>query len=84
MRNSGRLKLRAARKDLGLSVKQVAQRVDLSASFYYKIEQGERNPGIEDAKRIADLLGRTVDELFFAPRLDDLSMNDTPEMSKAV
>lgn len=81
-----RMKLRAARKELGLSVEQVAQKVNLSASFYYKIEQGHRNPGIEDAKKIADLLGSTVDELFFASLLDESSsvVINTPEMSKAV
>lgn len=78
-----RTRLRAARKGLGLDVPSLAAQVGVSASFLYKIEQGERNPGIEDAKRIADFLGSTVDELFFNSRLDT-SPNNDHEMSKAV
>ncbi|MGG1598522.1 helix-turn-helix transcriptional regulator [Paenibacillus naphthalenovorans] len=65
--------LREARKNKNMSVEDIATEVEISASFYYKIEAGIRNPTIDLAKKIADLLGRTVDELFFAPQLDEMS-----------
>lgn len=83
MKPKVRENLRRTRKLLGLDVPTLAKRVQLSASFLYKIERGERNPGIEDAKRIANALGGRVDELFFDPDLDDLS-KDKSLMSTAV
>ena len=62
--------MRQAREDQGLTVNQVAVMLGISASFYYKIEQGMRNPTILLAKRIAELLGKGVDQLFFAHSLD--------------
>jgi len=54
-------------------VEEIANSVGISASYYYKIEQGKRNPGIELAKSIADVLNHTVDELFFNQNLDEMS-----------
>lgn len=65
--------LKETRKNKGLTVPDVAGKLGISASFYYKIEQGVRNPTIELAKQIADTLGGTVDDLFFADELDDSS-----------
>lgn len=69
--------LKEARKKKGLTVPDVAGKLGISASFYYKIEQGVRNPTIELAKQIADSLGSTVDDLFFADELDDSSNQQT-------
>lgn len=57
------------------SVPEFAALLDISTSFYYKIERGTRNPTIELAKKIADLLDDTVDNLFCAHELDDSSNN---------
>ena len=65
--------MRQAREDQGLTVNQVAVTLGISASFYYKIEQGMRNPTILLAKRIAELLGKGVDQLFFDHWLDNES-----------
>lgn len=54
----------------------MAKRLNISASFYYKIERGTRNPTIELAKAIANILDKTVDELFFANDLDVSSNNE--------
>lgn len=53
------------RKQKGLTVDKIASDLGISASFYYKIEKGVRNPTITLAKRIAQIFGKTVDELFF-------------------
>jgi putative transcriptional regulator len=68
-----RAKLRTARERKNISVADFAKELKISASFYYKIEKGIRNPTIELAKVIADKLGKTVDELFFADKLDEPS-----------
>lgn len=68
-----RKELIRARKARNLSVADMAERMNISASFYYKIESGDRNPTIDLAKRIADLLGGNVDILFFGSNLDDTS-----------
>jgi len=54
-------------------VEKFAKKVGISASYYYKIEQGKRTPGIILAKKIADTLNQTVDEIFFEQQLDDSS-----------
>lgn len=69
MRNN----LREARKAKNISVQKMSTMLNISASFYYKIEQGIRNPTISLAKAIARKLGSTVDELFCAENLDDSS-----------
>jgi len=58
------------RKKNGITVEQIASELGISSSFYYKIEQGVRNPTIFLAKRIAEKFGFTVDELFFNKHLD--------------
>ncbi len=54
-------------------VERLAEKIGISASYYYKIEQGKRTPGINLAKKIADILEHTVDELFFNQNLDEVS-----------
>lgn len=68
-----RAKLRAAREKQNIAVADFAKELNISASFYYKIEKGIRNPTIELAKAIADRLGETVDGLFFADGMDNSS-----------
>ena len=62
-----RTRLKETRKAKGLTVADMAARLKVSRSFYYKIEAGIRNPTIDTAKEIADMLVSTVDELFFNP-----------------
>lgn len=68
-----RCKLRERRKTKRLSVQEMAKMLNISPSFYYKIEQAIRNPTISLAKKIADILDSSVDNLFYAQELDDLS-----------
>jgi putative transcriptional regulator len=72
-----RVKLKRSRIDKGLSVPDMAGKLDISASFYYKIENGDRNPTMELAKRIADIFNSSLDDLFFACLLDDSSNKQT-------
>lgn len=65
-----RANLNRARLKKKLSVPEIAEQAGISSSYYYKIEQGIRNPAIDLAKKIAEALDGTVDELFFNQNLD--------------
>lgn len=65
-----RNKLIKIRKESGLKVSEIAEKLSISPSFYYKIEEGIRNPGINLAKKMGDLFNRQVEELFFADNMD--------------
>lgn len=79
-----RNKLREARKAKNISVQKMSTMLNISASFYYKIEQGIRNPTISLAKAIAYKLGSTVDELFCTENLDDSSSAKEAAITDAV
>jgi DNA-binding XRE family transcriptional regulator len=51
------------RKAAGLSRKRLAEIVGVSQQFIYQLEKGEKAPRLDTAKRIADALGCTVDDL---------------------
>jgi|Wag4MinimDraft_11_1082651.scaffolds.fasta_scaffold15304_2 putative transcriptional regulator len=68
-----REKLREIRKRSGLSVKDIAKSIGISTSHYYKIEEGIRNPTLKVAKKIAEMLDKNIDEIFFGEVLDDSS-----------
>jgi putative transcriptional regulator len=68
-----RREFKLARIEKGLSIKKLAEILNISASFCYKIEQGIRNPTMVLAKQFADTLGSTVDILFFTSKLDKTS-----------
>lgn len=72
-----RMMLKNTRLAKKISVSEMARRLNISTSFYYKIEQGSRNPTISLAKDIADILGCTMDELFCTNALDDSSSKST-------
>lgn len=69
-----RSNLRHVRLQKGFNdVEKLAEKIGISASYYYKIEQGVRTPNINLAKKIADTLGHAVDDLFFNKNMDELS-----------
>jgi len=45
------------RKSKGLSLERAAQLAGISLASYYRYENGEREPSIRTAFRIADMLG---------------------------
>jgi len=55
------------------SVEEIAKMVKVSPSTWYKWEAGTRDPSLNNAQKIVDLLGGTVEELFFAHKLDGTS-----------
>lgn len=60
------------RKALGISVEDLAQMVDVTPRYIYKIEAGERMPRMDVALRIIVVLGIDIKEL-------DISVNTSVE-----
>lgn len=56
--------LAQARKSLGLTHKEVAQKVGISRCFYTQIEKGTRKPSLAVALKISNVLGIPVNEIF--------------------
>ncbi len=50
-------RINARRTELGLSLRALAQEVDLTASFLSQIERDQADPSIKSLRRIADALG---------------------------
>lgn len=51
-----RIKLREARISKKLSLSNVAKEIGISRGFYNQIETGERNPSLDNAIKICELL----------------------------
>lgn len=71
-----RRELKKARKDIGFTVEQLSGMVNISTSFYYKIESGRRNPTMALAGEIARALHKKVELLFFSEGMDNMSKGD--------
>ena len=55
--------LREARKNSGMTQKEVAQKVGVARSTYALYETGERSPDVEVVKKLAEVLGVSGDYL---------------------
>lgn len=60
-------RLRDAREKLGLSLREVARRLDISASALSQIETGKSRPSVKTLYAIVSELGLSMDELFAEP-----------------
>ena len=60
-------RLRSAREAQGLSLREVARRVDISASALSQIETGKSRPSVKTLYAIVSELGISMDELFAEP-----------------
>lgn len=56
-------RIKKSRNDRGLSLRELATKVELSASFLSQIEQGKASPSIENLKKIATSLDVKVSYL---------------------
>ena len=57
-------KIRRLRKAEGLTLKELAEKVQLSESFLSQVERGITSPSITSLKRIGDILGATIASFF--------------------
>lgn len=67
--------LQQIRKNKNLTQNEMAELLEISPVYYGMIERGERNPTLELSKAIADLLNKTVDEIFFDDELYEMNSN---------
>ncbi len=58
-------KMRAARKEHGLSQAELAARIGVSRQTINMIENGDYNPTIALCLKICKTLGKTLDDLFW-------------------
>lgn len=56
--------VRARRKELGLSMDELAQRAGIHRTYLNEAELGKRNVALENVERLAKALGLTLSELF--------------------
>jgi transcriptional regulator with XRE-family HTH domain len=61
------LRLRQAREQAGLSLRELARRLELSASALSQIETGKSRPSVKTLYAIVSELGISLDELFANP-----------------
>lgn len=64
------LRLRAARRALGLTQEVVARRVGIATGYYSRIERGVALPSVPNLRRLGDILDVSVDHLLATERYD--------------
>lgn len=79
-KEQGWIRIRNRRKQLKLTLKDMANRLHMSRSGYYYIEKGERKLTMERAKEIADALETHPAALF--PEFFSLSFDSRNEKKK--
>lgn len=60
-------RIRAVREEHGRSLRQVADRAEVSESFLSQIERGVASPSVATLRRIAEALGESVGSFFAGP-----------------
>lgn len=58
-------KVKKYREGKKISLEMLSHNIGLSERHLRFIESGERNPSLQTAKKIADYLNSTIEELFF-------------------
>jgi putative transcriptional regulator len=54
------------REQAKLNTKEAAEKLSISLSMLYKIEQGQKKPGRELIKKISKVYSCSVEDIFFA------------------
>lgn len=70
-------RLRELRKAKGYTCEQMAEKMGLETkAAYSKKELGRTKFSLDDAKKVSDILGYSIDNIFFA---DEVSFEDTKD-----
>lgn len=64
MIKASREKLVNTRKNLGFTQEELAKRAQISRAYLTNLESGKYTPSLEVAKRLSEILNKSVDELF--------------------
>lgn len=65
------LRIKQRRQQLGLSLREVARRADVSASFLSQVERGESNTSLDSLRRIAEALDVPILHFLFEEQRSD-------------
>jgi transcriptional regulator with XRE-family HTH domain/quercetin dioxygenase-like cupin family protein len=71
-------RLRQARQEAGLSLREVARQLGVSASFVSQLETGKSQPSVATLYSLAQLLNVSIDELFSPPMPSDVQAKARP------
>ncbi|MGB9813488.1 MAG: helix-turn-helix transcriptional regulator [Thermovenabulum sp.] len=63
-------RLKKIRKSKGITQTYIARKMGKTCGWYSNIERGNRKLSAEDAKKIADILGVDIKEIFFENELN--------------
>ena len=63
-------RIRAARQNIGMSVRELARRIDVSASHVSQVERGNASFSVRALYTVAGVLGISMDSLFATDELD--------------
>lgn len=74
--------LRAARKEKGLTQKEMAQKIGCTTAAYGHYETGKRNPDIEGIKKISAALGVSPDSLIGYEKSEEAELQEYLEQLK--
>ena len=59
--------MKEIRTEKRMSIKDLSKETGLTERYLYFIECGKRNPSMKSAKKISIALGKSMEEIFFAP-----------------
>lgn len=59
--------MKAHRIKQGLSMKDLSFKTQISERYLYFIENGQKNPSLKTAQKIATVLRTSIEDLFFTP-----------------
>ncbi|WP_181350515.1 helix-turn-helix transcriptional regulator [Thalassobacillus sp. CUG 92003] len=62
-----------------LSRAEIAERLDITPQMLGAIERGDRTPSLDLAKKISDLFGLSVDEIFFNQKRNETFLDNEPK-----
>lgn len=72
--------LKSLRKEKGLTQAYVAERCDMLASTYSRLETGQVSPQLQTLERVCDAIGIGIGDLFSSREIADRSIADKLEM----
>ncbi len=66
-------KIKHFRENLGLTPEDMAEKLEISASYYYKLESGLRTPSFKVLQKYKAAFGANLDSIFFEQNVDESS-----------
>lgn len=60
--------MKGKRAEMGLSMKDLSFRTQISERYLYFIENGQKTPSLKTARTISNALETSIEDIFFTPR----------------